>query len=71
MTLHQGSTELLLAMGLQDKMVGTASMDDEIWPRYKEAYDQIPILTPSGLPTEEEIMAVNPDFIVGACPCTG
>ena len=37
MTLHQGSTELMLAMGLEDKMVGTASMDDTIWPRYAEA----------------------------------
>ena len=37
MTLHQGSTEFMLAMGLEDKMVGTASMDDTIWPRYAEA----------------------------------
>ena len=65
-TLHQGSTELLLAMGLQDKMVGHASMDDEIWHRYKDVFDQIPLLSPSGLPTEDEIMAVQPDFIVGA-----
>ena len=37
MTLHQGSTEFMLAMGLEDKMVGTASLDDSIWPRYAEA----------------------------------
>ena len=64
--LHQGSIELMLAMGLEDKMVGTASMDDTIWPRYKEAYDKIKILTPSGLPNETTIMAVQPDFIIGA-----
>ena len=67
--LHQGSIELMLAMGLEDKMVGTASMDDEIWPRYKEAYDKLKILTPgghSGLPNETTIMAVQPDFIIGA-----
>ena len=64
--LHQGSIEFMLAMGLEDKMVGTASMDDEIWPRYKEAYDKIKILTPSGLPNETAIMAVQPDFIIGA-----
>ena len=64
--LHQGSIEFMLAMGLEDKMVGTASMDDEIWPRYKEAYDKIKKLTPSGLPSETEIMAVQPDFIIGA-----
>ena len=64
--LHQGSIELMLAMGLEDKMVGTASMDDTIWPRYKEAYNKIKILTPSGLPNETTIMAVQPDFIIGA-----
>ena len=64
--LHQGSIEFMLAMGLEDKMVGTASMDDEIWPRYKEAYDKIKVLTPSGLPNETTIMAVQPDFIIGA-----
>ena len=67
--LHQGSIELMLALGLEDKMVGTASMDDVIWPRYKEAYDKIPTLTPgghSGLPNETTIMAVQPDFIIGA-----
>ena len=37
MTLNQGPTEFMLAMGLEDKMVGTASMDDTIWPRYAEA----------------------------------
>ena len=37
MTLHQGSTEFLLAMGLEDKMVGSASADGPIWPRYAEA----------------------------------
>ena len=67
--LHQGSIELMLALGLEDKMVGTASMDDVIWPRYKAAYDKIPTLSPgghSGLPNETTIMAVQPDFIIGA-----
>ena len=64
--LHQGSVELMLAMGLEDKMVGVASANEKMWPRYKEAYDKIPILSPKGLPTEQQIMAVQPDFIVGA-----
>ena len=44
-TVHQGATELMLAMGLEDKMVGTASLDDAIWPRYAEAFHKIPILS--------------------------
>ena len=64
-TIHQGATEFMLAMGLEDKMVGTATMDDVIWPRYAEAYNQIPILS-KGEPTEKQIMDVSADFIVGA-----
>ena len=64
-TVHQGATEFMLAMGLEDKMVGTSAMDDTIWTRYKEAYDQIPILS-AGEPTEKMIMDVNADFIVAA-----
>ena len=37
MTVFQGATEFMLAMGLEDKMVGTAYIDDSIWPRYAEA----------------------------------
>ena len=44
-TIHQGATEFMLAMGLEDKMVGTAAMDDTIWSRYEKAYNQIPILS--------------------------
>eukprot|EP00964_Phaeocystis_antarctica_P002878 scaffold1531_cov59-Phaeocystis_antarctica.AAC.3 len=44
-TINQGATEFMLAMGLEDKMVGTSYIDDVIWPRYKEAYDKIPILS--------------------------
>ena len=50
-TMNQGVTEFMLAMGLESKMVGTAYLDDAIWPRYKTAYDAIPVLA-SGYPTE-------------------
>ena len=61
-TMTQGTTEILLAMGLADKMVGTAYLDDAIWPRYKAEYDSIPVLA-SSYPTEAQIMDTNPDFI--------
>ena len=44
-------------------MVGTAYLDDAIWPRYAAAYNSIPVLS-SSYPTEAQIMAVNPDFIL-------
>lgn len=52
-------------MGLADKMVGTAYLDDAIWPRYAEEYSAIPVLS-SSYPNETTIMSVEPDFIMGS-----
>lgn len=32
LTMNQGTTEVMLALGLADRMVGTAYIDDYIWP---------------------------------------
>ena len=64
-TMNQGATEFLLAMGLEDSMVGTAYLDDEIWPQYAAAYSQIQVLS-SGYPNETHIMASSPDFMVAS-----
>ena len=65
-TLNQGVTEFMLAMGLADKMVGTAYLDDAIWPRYAAAYAKIPVLSGASYPDEATIMAAKPDFILGS-----
>merc|ERR1719261_2424131 len=62
-TMNQGATEFMFALGLADKMVGTAYLDDYIWPKYATEYASIPVLA-SGYPNETTIMSVNPDFIV-------
>ena len=43
-TMNQGATEFMLAMGLQNNIAGTRAVSDvdPIWPRYKEAYETIP-----------------------------
>jgi len=64
-TMNQGVTEFMLAMGLEEHMAGTAYLDDAIWPKYATAYASIPVLS-EGYPTEAEIMAVSPDFILGS-----
>eukprot|EP00931_Biecheleriopsis_adriatica_P075867 TRINITY_DN4963_c0_g1_i1.p1 TRINITY_DN4963_c0_g1~~TRINITY_DN4963_c0_g1_i1.p1 ORF type:complete len:426 (-),score=85.27 TRINITY_DN4963_c0_g1_i1:92-1369(-) len=64
-TLNQGATEFMLALGLADKMVGTAYLDDYIWPQYASAYAKIPVLS-SAYPNESQIMGVNPDFLVAS-----
>ncbi|MER5934693.1 ABC transporter substrate-binding protein [Streptomyces sp. NPDC002054] len=63
-TLTQHTTEILLALGLQDRMVGTAYLDDAILPVYRPAYDKIKVLAKE-YPSKEQLLAANPDFVYG------
>ena len=63
-TLNQHVTEVMLALDLQDHMVGTAYIDDEILPQYQSAYQSIPVLAEE-YPSREVILAQDPDFIYG------
>jgi hypothetical protein len=40
-TLNQGATEVMLALGLESAMVATAYLDDEISSDYKAAYSKV------------------------------
>ncbi len=62
--LNQHVTEIMLALELQDHMVGTAYIDDEILPPYQAAYQSVPVLAEE-YPSKEVILAQNPDFIYG------
>lgn len=61
-TLNQHVTEIMLALGLADKMVGTAYLDDQILPELKADYDKVPVLSDK-YPSKEVLMAANPDFV--------
>lgn len=60
-TLNQHVTEIMLALGLQDSMVGTAYLDDKILPEFQDAYSKIPVLSDK-YPSKEVFMATEPDF---------
>ncbi|GGK23385.1 lipoprotein [Caldalkalibacillus thermarum] len=60
-TLNQHVTEVMLALGLEEVMVGTAYLDDEILPQFQEAYEQIPVLA-DRYPSQEVFLSVEPDF---------
>merc|ERR1712151_1257307 len=62
-TMTQGATEFMLALGLHEHMVGTAYLDDYIWPKYEAEYSKIPVLS-SAYPDEATIMDASPDFII-------
>ncbi|EOD13915.1 hypothetical protein EMIHUDRAFT_256730 [Emiliania huxleyi CCMP1516] len=62
-TMNQGMTEFLLAMGLEGSMAGTAYIDDEIWPRYEKAYKKVKVLAEK-YATDAQLMEVDADFIL-------
>lgn len=61
-TLNQQATEVMLALGLEDRMVGTAYMDDAILPQWKDAYNNVPILAEK-YPAREVVITADPDFL--------
>ncbi len=63
-TLNQQATEMLLALSLEDRIVGSAWLDDEIQPRYRAQYDAIPVLS-ERYPSLEVLLAARPDFVYG------
>ncbi len=66
-TLNQAATEILLALNLEKQMTGTAYLDDEIFPRFKQAYDTIPVLS-KRYPAKEILLDVRPDFVYASYP---
>lgn len=63
-SLNQHTTEMMLALGLEDRMVGTAYLDDEILPEYAAKYAKIPVLADQ-YPSLEVLLGANPDFVFG------
>ncbi|WP_030568810.1 ABC transporter substrate-binding protein [Streptomyces aureocirculatus] len=63
-TMNQHVTEILLALGLQDRVAGTAYLDDKILPKYEKAYKSRPVLAKE-YPSYEKLLSVNPDFVYG------
>ena len=66
-TLSQFMTEMLLALDLGDKMVGTALLDNPILPEFEEAYNKIPELEvgEGHSISKEGFMATGADFVSG------
>ncbi|MBW3085474.1 Vitamin B12-binding protein [Austwickia sp. TVS 96-490-7B] len=60
-TLNQGATQVALALGLQDRMVGTAYLDDAVPSRWAQAYQKVPVMAPK-YPAKETFLAAKPDM---------
>jgi iron complex transport system substrate-binding protein len=61
-TIKSTSTEMLLALGLQDAIVGTAFADGPLPDEYKDA--DLPVISDK-VPGQEAVLALDPDFVYG------
>ncbi|AYY15058.1 putative F420-0 ABC transporter substrate-binding protein [Actinobacteria bacterium YIM 96077] len=64
-TMNQAATEVMLALGLEDRLVGTAYLDDEILPEYADAYASVPVLADE-YPSTETLLDAEPDAVYAA-----
>lgn len=63
-TMNQHVTEILLELGLKDRIAGTAYLDDKVLPEYEKAYKSRPVLAKE-YPSYEKLLAADPDFVYG------
>ncbi|MFE9974488.1 ABC transporter substrate-binding protein [Streptomyces hirsutus] len=63
-TIHQHPAELMLTLGLKDRMVGTAFPDSAVLPKLKKAYEAIPELAERE-PSFEKVLDAEPDLVYG------
>ncbi|WP_025272086.1 ABC transporter substrate-binding protein [Haloglycomyces albus] len=64
-TMNQAATEIMLALGLEDHLIGTAYLDDAIHPDLADAYADVPVLAEQ-YPSKEVLYDVEPDFVYGS-----
>lgn len=59
------ATEMMLALGLEDYLVGYAWQDNDVLPQYQEAFSKIePLCPPSMDPGEEKVLSAEPDLVI-------
>lgn len=63
-SLNQGTTELLLALGLEDRMVGTATWTEPVRSDLAVANERVPRLS-DDTPSFEAVLDAEPDFVIG------
>ena len=62
---YPGATELLIDLGLSDRIIGTIAPYGAESPAYADAYAALPILSAPYVPSREEVVALHPDLIIG------
>lgn len=65
LSLNQGSTEILLSLGLEDRIVGTATWTDPILPALAETNAEVPRISDNA-PSFEAALDSEPDFVTAS-----
>ncbi|TYL45703.1 ABC transporter substrate-binding protein [Nocardioides sp. BGMRC 2183] len=68
-SLNQGSTEVLLSLGLADRIVGTATWTDPVLPSLEAANADVPRLADNA-PSFEAVLDEEPDFVTASFTST-
>jgi iron complex transport system substrate-binding protein len=62
LTMEQNATEIMLSLGLADRMVGTSYQTDPVLPELAAAYRKVPVLAKL-YPSREAVLNARPDFV--------
>ncbi|MEV4348631.1 ABC transporter substrate-binding protein [Actinoplanes sp. NPDC049596] len=60
--MEQNATEIMLSLGLADRMAGTSYQTDPVLPELKSDYDRVPVLAKL-YPNREKVLETKPDFV--------
>lgn len=64
-SISQANTELLLELGLKDKIIATAHRFSPVYERLAEEYNAIPFIAEKGYPSKEVVLNEEPDMLIG------
>lgn len=67
-TLQDQGAELMVALGLGDKVVGATRFfpGDQTWPKYRDEINRLPVVggANESYPSQEQVVATQPDLVV-------
>ncbi|WP_309093824.1 ABC transporter substrate-binding protein [Streptomyces sp.] len=64
-SLNQGTTEILLSLGLADRLAGTATWTDPVMKGLEKAEATVPRIA-DGTPSFERVLDADPDFVTAS-----
>ena len=62
LAVYQNSIEILLALGLEDRIIAAAGLDHPVKPEFEEAFAKIEYI--GRMPDKETVIMLQPDFIL-------